>query len=85
MLILTRKRSEMIRIGEEIVIKVIHTGKSTVKIGIEAPSDVRVLRSELCEQPAVPAPMLAGTTLADCLRSRRSRVEEDAADTAIQN
>ena len=47
MLVLTRKRSEMIQIGENIVIKIIQTGKSTVKIGIEAPENVRVLRGEL--------------------------------------
>ena len=47
MLVLTRKRMEAIRIGQDIVIKVIHTGKGTVKLGIEAPPHVRVLRSEL--------------------------------------
>lgn len=50
MLVLTRKCSEMIRIGDEIVIKVVKTGKSTVKIGIEAPDHVRVLRAELCDE-----------------------------------
>lgn len=47
MLVLTRKRSEKILIGDNIVIKVIKAGRNTVKIGIEAPSDVRVLREEL--------------------------------------
>ena len=47
MLVLTRKRAEMIQIGEGIVIKIIHTGRSTVKIGIDAPKDVRVMRAEL--------------------------------------
>ena len=50
MLVLTRKQSEMIQIGDDIVIKVIRTGKSTVKIGIEAPANVRVLRAELCDE-----------------------------------
>ena len=49
MLVLTRKRSETIQIGDDIVVKVLKTGKSTVKIGIEAPKHVRVLRAELCE------------------------------------
>lgn len=49
MLIVSRKRSQLIQIGENIVVKVLKTGKSTVKIGIEAPRDVRVLRGELCE------------------------------------
>jgi len=52
MLVLTRKTSEMIKIGETIVVKVIHAGKNTVKIGIEAPNEVRILRGELCEAPA---------------------------------
>lgn len=47
MLVLTRKRDGVIRIGENIVIRVIRTGKSSVKIGVEAPSDVRVVRGEL--------------------------------------
>jgi len=55
MLVVTRKRSQMIHIGDDIVIKVLKTGKSTVKIGIDAPRHVRVLRSELLEKD-----MLAG-------------------------
>ncbi len=59
MLVLTRKQSEMIHIGDDIVVKVIRTGKSTVKIGIEAPAHVRVLRAELCDDgPQVPKPNL---------------------------
>jgi carbon storage regulator CsrA len=47
MLVLTRKRTEMIKIGDDIVITVIHTSRGSVKLGIQAPSDVRVLRAEL--------------------------------------
>ena len=47
MLLLTRKRSEMIQIGDDVVIKIIRTGRRTVKIGIQAPSTTRVLRAEL--------------------------------------
>ena len=58
MLVLTRKPAEIIRIGEDIVIKVIKTGKGTVKIGIEAPASVRVMRGELLEDtksvPTIP-------------------------------
>ena len=54
MLVLTRKRSEMIRIGEDIVITVVHTSRGSVKLGIEAPSSVRVLRAELGSQPKPP-------------------------------
>lgn len=47
MLVLTRKRMESIRIGTDIVIKVIDFGAKTVRLGLEAPPDVRILRSEL--------------------------------------
>ena len=47
MLVLTRKRTEKIQIGEDIVITVIHTSSGSVKLGIQAPSNVRVLRAEL--------------------------------------
>lgn len=53
MLVLTRKNAETIQIGDGILIKVIKTGRGSVKIGIEAPSDVRVMRGELCEESPV--------------------------------
>ena len=56
MLVLTRKRLETIKIGNDIVIKVIQTGKGTVKLGIEAPSDVRVLRGELAFDATIQTP-----------------------------
>ena len=52
MLVLTRKSDESIRIGDDVVIKVIRTGKGTVKLGIEAPADVRILRGELLDAAA---------------------------------
>ncbi len=59
MLVLTRKAEETIRIGDDIVIKVIKTGMGTVKIGIEAPANIRVMRGELLEEkhpvPSIPA------------------------------
>lgn len=48
MLVLSRKMNEKIQIGDSITITIIRLrNKNTVSIGIEAPSDVRVLRSEL--------------------------------------
>ncbi len=55
MLVLTRKISEEIRIGDDVVIKVIKTGKGAVKIGIDAPSNVRVVRGELLKEVVEPA------------------------------
>lgn len=80
MLVLTRKRSEMIQIGENIFVKVIQTGHSTVKIGIEAPSDVRVLRAELNAKDCTDKPV---TTLADLLHSRHSRMDMAEVELAV--
>lgn len=47
MLVLTRKPQEKIRIGNDITITVIKTKGKTVRLGIEAPNDITVLRGEL--------------------------------------
>ncbi|EAJ5693150.1 carbon storage regulator CsrA [Campylobacter fetus] len=52
MLILTRKDGESIKIEGNIEIKVIQTLKNCVKIGIEAPKNVMILRSELINEIA---------------------------------
>ena len=53
MLVLTRKTAETIQIGNDIVIKVISCGRGRVKIGVEAPGNVRVVRGELLEPAAI--------------------------------
>ena len=72
MLVLTRKKSEMIRIGDNVVIKVISSSNGKVKIGIEAPQDVRVVRAELNPEPD--APMIPTQTLRDRVLARRQVV-----------
>lgn len=47
MLVLTRKPQEKIRIGDNITITVIKTKGNGVRLGIEAPADISVLRGEL--------------------------------------
>lgn len=59
MLVLTRKPAEMIKIGDNIVVKVIKTARGAVKIGIEAPDDVRVIRGELLDSTVTPEPAVA--------------------------
>jgi carbon storage regulator len=49
MLVLTRKTGESIVINDDIIIKVVETGKNSVRIGIDAPSEVTVLRQEIFE------------------------------------
>ena len=47
MLVLTRKYQEKIRIGENITITVLRMKGKAVRLGIEAPENVAVIRGEL--------------------------------------
>ncbi|SIO61215.1 carbon storage regulator, CsrA [Singulisphaera sp. GP187] len=49
MLVLSRKRMEQIVIGSDIRITVVKLEGGQVRLGIEAPSEVMVLREELLE------------------------------------
>ena len=46
MLVLTRKQNEKIKIGDDIVVSVLKIKGNTVRLGIEAPKEVRVVRGE---------------------------------------
>lgn len=47
MLILSRRESECIHLGENIVLTIVSLGNDKVRIGVQAPPGVRILRSEL--------------------------------------
>lgn len=49
MLVLTRKAGEKIRIGPDITLTVLEVQGNRVRLGIDAPDDVRVLRAELAD------------------------------------
>lgn len=50
MLVVKRKKGESILIGENVEIKVIGIENGAVKLAIDAPKDVTILRSELYEE-----------------------------------
>ena len=50
MLILSRKESERIYLGDDVVLTIVRIHGDKVRIGVEAPSDVRILRRELDDQ-----------------------------------
>jgi Carbon storage regulator (could also regulate swarming and quorum sensing) len=49
MLVITRRDGERIRIGSEIMLEVVRSTEGRVRIGIEAPPGIRILRDELEE------------------------------------
>jgi carbon storage regulator len=69
MLVLTRKQGEKIRIGEDVVITVVRTKGKAVRLGIQAPAHVPVLRGEI-------AAAIAG----EAQRSAHAGSDESTAD-----
>jgi carbon storage regulator len=78
MLVLTRKKEESIRIGDDITIKIVDIDNRQVKLGIEAPKHVAINREEiyrriLAENEAASKASASGEGLlriADLLKSR---------------
>lgn len=64
MLVLSRRESERIKLGNSIVITVVRVAGDKVRLGIEAPADMVVLREELephaRPEGAVPTAIPAG-------------------------
>jgi carbon storage regulator len=71
MLVLTRKANESILIGDGIRINVASIRGRQVRIGIEAPSDVQIIREELLSERATDPTSSVGER--DPLRSRHKR------------
>ena len=53
MLVLSRKTSEKLLIGDDIVITIVRIGTNTVRVGIEAPKGVNIVRAEIAEERQV--------------------------------
>ncbi len=77
MLVLTRKRTESIKIGEDIVVTVIHTSAGSVKLGIQAPANVRVLRAELSDHPKNPVEPVTQVAPMDLMNINADRELDD--------
>lgn len=63
MLVLSRRENERLKLGDSIVVTVVRLSGDKVRLGIEAPADVVVLREELdtLDRPSVAsAPAMNG-------------------------
>lgn len=48
MLVLSRKPGERILIGDEVTVTIVRIGPNTVRLGIDAPRSMNIVREELC-------------------------------------
>jgi len=73
MLVLARKLNESIRIGDRIIVKVLHLNRGAVKLGIQAPPDLSVYREEIVDvtRTAKPGAARAGEARAPAGAARR--------------
>lgn len=62
MLVLSRRAGQQILIGDDIVISVVRLGPNTVKLGIDCPKEISILRAEVKgrEEAEGPGPSAEG-------------------------
>ena len=53
MLVLSRKPGEKILIGDNVTITIVRIGPNTVRLGIDAPREMNIVREELCQTARV--------------------------------
>ena len=81
MLVLTRKLQQQIKIGEQITVTILKMKGNTVRVGIDAPRDVRVIRGELPKEGA--AQEAANHEAPQILESAAAAVTAPVADSSV--
>ena len=81
MLVLTRKLQETIQIGENITITVVRIKGNTVRVGIEAPRDVRVARGEVFISESADKGYIELTADVDTLSTEEARPDSTGDET----
>ena len=82
MLVLSRRTSQQIIIGPEIRITVVRIDRNQVRLGIQAPPGLSILRSELVVDSESPSPSSDAGAVAvrtEIVPRRRSRPRREAA------
>ena len=83
MLVLSRKRKESLVIGDNIVIQVVRLSGDAVRLGITAPNDVKIVRTELIEKDAEESPQSLAQWMEDyddAVESGQSRISREEAE-----
>jgi carbon storage regulator len=75
MLVIRRRRGEILVIGGNIEIEILDASNSSVKLGIRAPREIPVLRKEIqltCDQNQAAARSISGAALKDLLTALKA-------------
>lgn len=75
MLVLSRKPGERILIGDDVAITIVRIGPNNVRVGIDAPRDMNIVREELCfrtPESSRPADREAASLPVDACSAERS-------------
>ena len=87
MLVLTRKCQEKIQIGDNITITIVRVKGQSVRVGIDAPRELKVKRSELAPEAPAPEACTASATPAKtsttpaCSASKAPASKESGSET----
>lgn len=65
MLVLSRKPGEKIQIGDNVTITIVRIGPNTVRLGIDAPRDMNIVRDEIAAAGGNVVEQTGTTTIAD--------------------
>ncbi len=60
MLVLSRKPGEKILIGDQVQITIVRIGPNTVRLGIDAPRDMNIVREELTIEQKTDSELVTG-------------------------
>ncbi len=85
MLVLTRKLQQQIKIGDQITVTILKVKGNTVRVGITAPREVRVVRGELPKQPVADESSTAMIAAVETVSTATEALMESAEEVVEEN
>ena len=79
MLVFRRQQGESFRVGDDVEVRILRVGKNHVKIGVVAPRQVEILRTELSQlNRQAMLPDWSAPKVAESLRDVAGRLRQQA-------
>jgi carbon storage regulator len=85
MLVLTRKLQQQIKIGDQITVTILKVKGNTVRVGITAPREVRVIRGELPKEGDTVEDSTAVTAVDESVTAAAEEVTETTEEVANES